>query len=257
MKLRIMGITLAVLLLLVPNVFAQGPGGRGGGPGGRGGMGLGPLTLLNVEAVQKEIELLDEQIADIQALAEKLRPQPPAGGRPNFQEMTDQERQQFMADRQKEAAELAAKAKKELSSILLDDQLARLQEIYIQVAGTQALDDADVAKDLGLNEQQKEKLAAAREDAQASMREQMRELFQSDDRDAAREKMQELRKQSEEKVLAVLTTDQQNKFASMKGKPFEMPEGALFGGRGQGGRGQGGRGQGGGGRRGNNNNNNN
>jgi Spy/CpxP family protein refolding chaperone len=226
-------ITILAMLLLAgasTEALAQGRGGRGG-PGGRFG-GVTELGLLNVEAVQKELELLDDQIAQIRDLGDKLRGQRGDGDRPNFQDMTDEERQQFFEQRRKEAEETAQKAKTELKTILLDDQLARLQQIFVQVAGTQALTDADVAAKLGLSDDQKTKIAAARQEAQSNMREQMRELFQSDNREAAQAKIAELRKAADEKVLALLTDQQKQDFEALKGTPFEMPEGALFGGRG-------------------------
>jgi hypothetical protein len=196
------------------------------------GFGVSELALLNVEAVQKELELLDDQVAKVREVDEKLRGELRRGDRPNFQDLTDEQQREFRAQRRKEAAEMAVKAKAELKNILLDDQLARLQEIYIQAAGTQALTDADVATKLGLTDDQKAKIESTRDEVQTSMREQMRDLFQSGDREAAQAKMAELRKAGEDKVLAVLTSEQQQQFASMKGEAFELPPGALFGGRG-------------------------
>ena len=232
MRFRMVTVALLIVACGSTVALAQGRGGRGGrgGPGG----GANALALLGIDAVQKELELLDDQVAQIQEVAEKLRGQGqgPGGNRPNFQDMTDEERQQFMEERRKQAEEMATKAKEELKNILLDDQMARLQQIYIQVAGTQALSDADVAAKLGLTADQKSKVDAARQAAQNEMRGQMRELFQSGDRDAAMAKMAELRKAADEKVLATLTAAQQKDFEAMKGVAFEMPEGALFGGPG-------------------------
>jgi hypothetical protein len=227
-------VALMVLVCGATVAQAQGRGGRGGG-GGRFGA-VTELGLLNVEAVQKELELLDDQIAKIGDLTESLRGQGRRGDRPDFQDLSDEQRQQFFEQRRKEAEEMASKAKAELKNILLDDQLVRLQQIYIQAAGSQALVDADVAAKLGLSEDQKSKIATARQEAQAGMRDQMRELFQSDNREAAQAKIAELRKSADEKVLALLTDEQKQQFESMKGSAFELPPGALFGGRGGGGR---------------------
>ena len=187
---------------------------------------------------------MDAQKEEIGKLTESMRgqrggPGGPGGGA-NFQDMTDEERQAWMQERQKRAAEQQAKAKQELAGILLDEQQKRLQEIYIQVAGTQALNDADVAAALTLTDDQKAQMQAARDEANA----QRRELFNSDDREAAFEKMAELTKQADEKILALLNADQQAKFAEMKGKPFDMPADALRGGRGGFGGGRGNRGSG-------------
>jgi hypothetical protein len=226
---------MVLMVLVCGSTVALAQGGRGGRGGGRFGA-VTELGLLSVEQVQKELEMLDDQIAKVEKLRESLRGEGRRGDRPNFQDLSDEERQQFFAQRRKEAEEMATKAKAELKNILLDDQLVRLQQIYIQAAGSQALMDADVAAKLGLSDDQKSKIASARQEAQANMQGQMRDLFQSGDREAARAKMAELRKSADEKVLALLTDEQKQQFESMKGAAFELPPGALFGGRGGGGR---------------------
>jgi len=126
--------------------------------------------------------------------------------------------------------------------------MKRLEEIYIQTMGVRALQDPEIAATLKVTEAQQEQMRQA----QQQVFEGMRDLFTPGaDREQMREKMQALRKQAEEKVVAVLSADQQKQFADMKGKPFEMPADALgfgFGGRGPGG--PGGRGPGGPGREG-------
>ena len=73
------------------------------------------------------------------------------------------------------------------------------------------------------------------------VRSQGRDAFAGLDDAARNAKIAEMRKDSDAKLLAVLTPDQQKKFEAMKGKAFAMPEG---GGRGFGG-GGGNRGRGG------------
>ena len=56
-----------------------GRGGRGGPPGGGGGFfpgGMGPrsrLSLLSIPEIRKELELADEQVAEIEKVAEEIR----------------------------------------------------------------------------------------------------------------------------------------------------------------------------------------
>ncbi len=118
-----------------------------------------------------------------------------------------------------------SKAEKEkVAEILSDQQMKRLNEIYIQVAGGQALDDEDVAAALKITDEQNEKLSAARDEARDMQREQMRGLFQSGDREAAREKMAEIRKEADAIILAVLTDEQKQEFEQMKGEPLELTQ---------------------------------
>jgi len=277
----------------------RGPGGPPGAFGGGGMMMMGGggsfvnrLFLLRLPLVQKELELVDEQLTAIQKLQEEMgrgRGGPggeeqrgrgrgrPEGGKadggkagngaaiqrpadwyfvqaqeqnqPRFQRRpgggqppTEEERAQFEQQR----LERARQEKAKLAEILLPHQMQRLTEIYIQQAGVSALQDEDIAKELGITDAQKGAMASARQ-ANAEAR---RELFTpgaGGDREALMAKGEELRKAGEAKIISLLSAEQKAKFEEMKGKPFELPPEALraaFGGGGPGGRGPGGPGDG-------------
>jgi Spy/CpxP family protein refolding chaperone len=268
----------------------QGGRGRGGGgPPGGGGMAMfaSRMLLLRVPEVRKELELIDEQIAAIERVEEELRAKYPSpfGGRGGGQDgqrrrgpgdgdgaavvpaqwyfvqaqnqeqgqrrgfgqpPSAEERARFQQQRLERAREERAK----LAEILLPEQMKRLTEIYIQIAGLNALQDEEVGKELALSDAQKNQMTKVREDYDAKRR----ELFAANrggggDFETLRAKAAELTKTQDDQILAVLTPQQRTKFEEMKGKPFNLPEGALFGG-GRGGQG----GQGGNrGRRGNDN----
>jgi hypothetical protein len=251
MNVRTVSKFLLVLLCGVAVASAQereGREGRGGRRFGGGGMGFGvdQLTLLRVEKVQQELDLVDDQVSKIRDLAESRRPRGPGrGDGPNSQNGTDEQRRELFQQRRNEV-------NAEIKKILLEDQLARLQQIYVQVAGAgQALSDPDVVAKLNLTEDQQAQIAATRQQVQEDHRGQLQELFGSGDREAIQAKMQELRQEGDEKVLAHLTAEQKDQFAALKGEPFELSMeeiGAARGGRR--GFGVGGRGGPGGGRRG-------
>lgn len=263
-------ISLAVLVMVAAAEAQPGQGrGRGQGGFGRGGFGGfggggGYMGLVRIEPVQTELKVTEEQKASIDKLADEQRAareqeRGDRGGqdRPNFRDLSEEERAARMEEFRKEAAEREAKSREQLAAILDDGQMQRLKQISIQLQGTQALSDDAVAKELGLTDLQKEEIADTREEANREMFEQMRELFQGGppqdgDRDANRAKIEELRKAADEKVLANLSDDQKQKFEAMKGPKFDMPAGAFgFGGGrfGQGGRRPGGDGAEGGERR--------
>lgn len=235
------------------------------------------MSLLRIPEVRKELELADEQIAELDKFSDEMRAKypfpgrggpggpggggpggprgrrggnnsnseasitPPAdwyfvqaqeqpgqgrGGRGGFQ-MTDEQRAQF----EKQQAERAREERAKLADVLLPNQLKRLNEIYVQQAGTNALFDEEIGKELGISDAQRSKLTATRTANQESMGAQMREIFQGGgDREANRAKIEEIRKANDAKLLAVLTPEQQTKFEQMKGKPFTMPENAGRGG---------------------------
>jgi Spy/CpxP family protein refolding chaperone len=253
MKSRVLIVLSAAALLCLASVAVsqQRPGG-GRGQGGFGGGFGGPsrLQLLGVEAIQKELGLEPAQIEAITKLRDELRPmrgggkgRPEGKGKDNPQGASNRTAADYFVQAQgqrgqptpeqieefrKQAAERAKVEKTKLAEILLPNQLKRLNEIYIQQLGTRAFDDEDVAAALSITAEQKTSIAKIREEQGAAMR----ELFAGGgegDREAARAKMTEMRKATDEKLLAVLTADQKTKFEELKGKPFELPEGALRG----------------------------
>ncbi len=240
MQRRISLVVVAVAVLSVAachSAYAQGQRGRGGRGGAGFGRGGDVATLAGIEAVQKEIKADADQVAAIDALREDMRGA--RGQRGGQQNLSREERQQLAQQRE----ERAKAAREKIAGILKPEQMARLEQISLQVRNTQALADEDVAAKLKLSGDQKEKVAAAIQESNDKMQAQMRELFQGGDRAAMREKMAELRKEASESVLAHLTAEQKEQFEAMKGEPFEMPAGGF--GRGGGGRrGQGGQGQG-------------
>jgi len=291
-------IGLAVSVMAQQPQGQQGQGrGRGGGPPGGGFMGGGVLrsriSFLSIAEVKKELELADEQVAEIEKVNEELRTKYPMfggrgggggndgkgrrGGNNNegalnvlpmrtffvaLQEANQQQAQnqqgqgrgrggfpQFTpeqrAEMEKQRAERTREEKAKLAEILLPNQLKRLNEIFVQANGVRALDDEEIAKQLGISESQKTEMAKVREANDEAMRTKGREAFAGLDEQQRAAKFAEMRKANDDKLLAVLSPAQKSKFEEMKGKPFTMPEGA--------GRGFGGGNRDRGGNRGNNN----
>lgn len=216
-----------------------GPGGRfGGGPGGPGGMMGGMMggrggdnilfDLLRAESVQTEIKLEEDQKTALVKLAEQQR-----GERPdfNFREASDEERQKFFEKMQADMAKRTAEAKEQLEEILSPAQFERLEQIAVQARGVMGLMNPDTAKKLNLTSEQTEKLKSEATAFGETARERMGEIFRSGDREAARAKMEEVRKELDGKLLAVLDDTQKAEFEKMKGEAFELPQ---MGGRGRG-----------------------
>ncbi len=235
----------AAVLLMASVAFAQPGQGRRGGAGGfgRGGAGFGggfggggPLALLRMEEVQKELELTDEQKSEIQKLAESQRGQRGQGGdRQNFQNLSQEERQQRFAQLREQAEARAKETREKLAEILLPHQSERLDQLVIQQQGINALNNPEVQAKLELTDDQKEKLRQVPQE----LREQ---LFQGGgrgegDAQARREQFEKFRTEMESKMLAVLTDAQKQKFEELKGKKFDFPQ-PTFGQRGGGQRGQ-------------------
>jgi hypothetical protein len=239
-------VVVALLAALLFGSSALAQPGRGGGPGGFGGFG-GPggmmgggglLGLAMNEAVQKECEILEDQVAELRQLGEKLRTERGQAERPDWQNMSEEDRQAAFEKMREQMTKQAAATNQEVEKILLPPQVKRLKEIALQQQGIRALSNDEVATALNLNATQKEKIAAQFEENQG----QMRERLQGVDRENWREEMAKIRTEMEGKVLAILTSDQKAKFEEMKGEAFEMPQpqGGPGAGPGRGQRGPGG-----------------
>lgn len=243
MKLRfsIVLLVAGLLALATVPVVAQGQRpGRGQGFAGRqmGMGGMGSLArLLMIEEVRKELNVTEDQAAQVREAMQSMRPadgpgQGP-GGRGNLSEMTEEERAEFRAQMQQRMQERNNQIKEALGKVLSADQMARLNQISLQQQGVMALITPDVATALALTEEQTTKLEGVFSSFRGNAR--PRDAGEGPaDRQALRQQMQERREQMTKDVMAILTTDQQAKFKEMQGSPFEMPPGALFGGRGRG-----------------------
>ncbi|HTQ39153.1 MAG TPA: hypothetical protein VMJ32_08990 [Pirellulales bacterium] len=216
------GIILLAAALLVPSVATvrgQGPGGgRGfGGMGmmGGGGMGMDPSFLLMSPAVQKELELSDDQKEAVQKYGDDLR----ASGRDFFQQMQGLSQDEM----QKKMQERAKENRKKIADILLPLQMSRLDEISIQVAGAGALNRDDVAEKLGLTDDQKNKIKDLADDT----RQKIMDLFSNgppqddQERQDMQKRMADIRSQQTDKAMAVLTDEQKTKLEDLKGKKFD------------------------------------
>jgi Spy/CpxP family protein refolding chaperone len=211
--------------------FGRGPGGPGGpppggmGPGGGGGDPT--LRLLGMAEVQKELELMDDQIASLKAVDEDYRQK----RQKEFASLRDLPRDQIRAkfgELQEKQRAWNEEALKKVQEILLPPQYDRLHEISIQVRGVSALSDPKVQEEIGLSEEQKNKLKEIRGKVETQMRamfegmrgqspEQMRARMSE-----GREKMQSMRKEIEEQTMQVLTAAQRDKFEQMKGKKLDI-----------------------------------
>ncbi|MBV9122850.1 MAG: hypothetical protein JO112_05805 [Planctomycetes bacterium] len=211
-------VALGVVLLLTQVALAQRFQGR---PGGRGGFNPGPLGLLQSEAVQKELNLTDDQVQQIQKIAAGSREK----HRDDFQKLRDVEE----ADRPMKLQELRKTMNDEdakaLAGLLKPEQEKRLKQLTIQREGYRAFSDPEVQKELNLTDDQKTQIQTITTDAGKETR----DLFQGGGAPSqdSRKKMQEIQKQTTEKVQSVLTDTQKKTWKELTGEPFEFPRGQF------------------------------
>jgi hypothetical protein len=237
-----------VVALVASAVFAQQPKGPGRGAGFGYGGGLGgmaafntPLSLLDTPEVRKEIGLSEEQaqkVSDLQReTLDKLREG--GGNRGDFQNLSPEERAKRVAEIQNKAEAVHKGSEEKLAKIVDEKQLARLRQLRLQREGTMALGRPEVAQELGLTDEQQEKVK--------KIRQEIRPEGPIPGRDASEEerqdffaKLQKRIEKAQADALHVLTDAQKAKWGVMKGKQFRFPQPTFGPGMGKGGKGKGG-----------------
>jgi hypothetical protein len=231
-----------------------------------GGPGLGGIIgLAGNPAVQKEIGLEGEAVDKVQKIAMSFREEmmsamqeaglggpggggPGGGGRGQFQDLKPEERQAKMREMGEKRNEIMKKLNEkfmpQLKESLSGPQVERLQQINLQVAGSQALAGPGLVKSLELTSEQQEKITGINHDFQKKQQELAGGFGRGGgggappDFEAMRERMQKVQalvKERDAKAVEVLSSEQQEKYAKMKGKPFDVAQLQMGPGGGRGG----------------------
>jgi len=225
--------SIAVTIVLAGVTTAQQ---KGRGRGGFGGLG-GPtpaVVLAANEAVQKDLGLSGDKASKLTSLrddyfaASQKEYQAAGINFQDFQNLSNEERQK----RGEKVAEIGTKLNSEfgpkLKEVVSADQYKRLQQIQLQYGlrnlGPAALTAPDVASELKLTDDQKQKL----NDLNAEYGRKQRELFTGGGFD--QEAFGKLRDERSSKALDVLTAEQKEKLNSLKGPAFDVTQ-IGFGGR--------------------------
>jgi len=208
-----------MVAVLSSPVMAQGRGGFGGGMGG-------PVNLLGNPSVQKELKLDEAQIAKVTGLTTATREKMAAVR----EKVSDLEGQERFTKQQELAKPINEEALKTAAEFLKPEQIKRLHQIELQQRGAMALSDPVVVKKLGITEEQTTKVKSILADQQSEMQ----EIRQAGGNDfaAMMPKMTALRKETNTKVMGLMTEDQKKTWKEMTGDPFEVVQQPGRGGRG-------------------------
>jgi hypothetical protein len=226
--------SIAALLIAVMNIpDAQAQGRHQGRRTWAMGQGVAPLFVVGHDAVQRELGLTQEQVAKVKDLVAEVHEewtqqiQAAGVGFRGQQKLSREERQKRITEMRSKQAEIAsnvnAKFHSKLAEILDKPQQSRLSEIAIQVAASRAFQDAEVVQKLGLTKAEQDQLAAVHIAYSGKMAE-LRSQRGHGDRAASFAKMNELRQEELAKSTEVLTKSQQETFATLKGKPFDVAQ---------------------------------
>jgi hypothetical protein len=199
-----------MVAILAGPAMAQGQG------RGFGMMGGGPVNLLGNPSVQKELKLDESQITKATELATATR-EKVMGLRDQLSDLQGQERATKQAELMKPINEEAMKT---ASAFLKPEQVKRLHQIELQQRGANALTDPTIAKKLGVTDDQAAKVKTILADQQSEMQ----EIRQSagNDFQSMMPKITALRKETNTKVMALMTEDQKKTWKEMTGEPFEV-----------------------------------
>ena len=181
-------------------------------------------TLLQNKSVQEELKLTADQIDKIREISHSIYEK--------HREELDALEEKLGGEKDRKKREpvnqmrlrINEEARKGQEEILNPQQKKRLKEITLQQRGTGAFSEEEVQNALNLTADQKDKIKTIEND----FHKQWREILPPDAfRNRAElperfKKMDALRKESLDKVLAILRDDQKKKYKEMSGAPFEL-----------------------------------
>ena len=114
-----------------------------------------------------------------------------------------------------------ADASTQLQTLLNEQQRTRLDELFVQINDSAALNDEQVVNNLGLSDTQRSTLNEARQENSETLRAAF-PTFREMTKEQQKAKFDSLQKENRERLLAVLTDSQQEKFETMKGEKIEF-----------------------------------
>lgn len=211
-------------------------GRRAGALAGRGSALAQPVMLLATAEVQQELKINDAQKKQIDELVAERQQQmrDNLAGFQGLRDLSPEERRKRFEEAQRKSAESNRIADEKIAAVLDAKQQARLNQLRLQREGVLAFNRPEVAKQIGISDEQQAKIRQVQQDARGQgigARGGAANLTQ-EERRAASTKMREQREKVEADILAVLTSEQKSKWSEMKGAEFKFPESArgLFSG---------------------------
>jgi hypothetical protein len=182
--------------------------------------GSDPLQLIQAEQVQKELELSDNQIEQLQQIDQQVRSQLNQRSRGID---TSQDMEKEVQD-----------ARQQVAGVLQPDQLERFREILLQVNGWAPEPPPSRSRGLNfqnpiqLNSEQQQELTDLQKEMQQSMRSSFSRSRSSDPEAICRtvndnrEKIEPIRQAIQQQALEALTEEQQATLEELKGEPFAL-----------------------------------
>ncbi len=181
----------------------------------------GPMRLLVIPEVQKELRLTPEQIGDLDAYNRELFTR----ARQTWEEL----QKLTPPDLQKRFEALYAEQERRVATILEPKQIHRLRQLELQKERIRAIARRDIADTLKLSQEQRRHVEAALDGEREAMRSafqgfKMTGAMSGDHREEARRRFFEVTSATDARLTAILTDAQRKQFHCMQGEPFKFPE---------------------------------
>jgi biopolymer transport protein ExbD len=183
---------------------------------------MGPWQLVTEALPNGRALGLDEdsrEIREIRNLAFRLRDEEDAIERELKIAEPDQAKREAL--RSQRLKELDEKSRAELHKILTADQYTRLNQAYLRSRGPDVFAEPEVEQALGIDAQQKEKLAAAREQQMKNYPFERGQIKDGMTIEQATKKSHDLATERQKTIDETLTAQQKAKLEEMRGKPPE------------------------------------
>jgi hypothetical protein len=188
--------------------------------------------LLELGQVQEDLKLTQQQKTQLGELAREYQARLRTD-RSDAEFLRLRERLAKWAEMRKTRAAAAEEYRKKVGEILLPEQRDRLRQIELQLQGPQVLADTEIVVELGLTEEQRERLQAIRRESLEKMqslwasrlriRDRREEESQPADAEIEAE-VERLRQEAIDQALGILTPQQRDRFDKMKGTKFELDQ---------------------------------
>lgn len=191
--------------------------------------GASPMDLLQNPQVKKELDITQEQSAKLQQIRSKQKEEShQTFSNLDFGHLNADQREQKLSEMSEQLQKKAQATQKEVTSIFKPEQLQRFKEITLQLYGWGLLTSNQFINELQITPQQQQQLAALHKQMlrQASIDwptpANNTPEAQQVAREAYRQKMDLITRQSNQQALVILTPEQQKTLETLKGKKFEL-----------------------------------
>ena len=136
--------------------------------------------MLRMEHVQKELELLPDQIEKLKELGKQYYEQMRAdqGMWKNWRDMTPEQRTVKTAEMREKYKQRAEELRKNIEKVLLPHQIRTLKKINFRAAGPSALASARTLEKLKVTEEQKQQLQKIRQEMIEEYRQLQKKAFE-------------------------------------------------------------------------------